>query len=93
MRLGVTDVEQLALKSRLELSEEKKAQYTEALNGILQYLDLLNQLDTTGVEPAFVHPPINVFREDKLEASLDKELALANAPEEEAGAFVVPRIV
>lgn len=94
MKIVEKDVEQVAHLSRLELTAEEKAAYTGSLNKILDYLDLLNKLDTSTVEPAaHVLPLKNVFREDKLQPSLAKELVLANAPKEEAGAFVVPRII
>lgn len=94
MKLTEKDLEQVALRSRLDLTGENKAAYAKSLNAVLDYLDMLNKLDTRTVEPAaHVLPLRNVFREDKLQASLDKEVALANAPEEEAGAFKVPRIV
>ena len=94
MKITEKDVEQLALKSRLDLTVEDKAAYTKSLNASLDYLNILKKLDTSGVEPAaHVLPVKNVFREDTLQVSLDKELVLANAPEEEEGSFKVPRIV
>lgn len=94
MKISEKDIEQLAYLSRLDLAAEKKAAYTESLNVILDYLDMLNKLNTSDVEPAaHVLPIKNVFREDKLQQSLDMEQALANAPEEGEGAFIVPRIV
>lgn len=94
MKITEQDVEQVALFSRFELTEEDKAVHTKSLNAILNYLDMLDELDTNNIEPfAHVLPLKNVFREDKLQPSLAKELVLANAPEEEAGCFKVPRIV
>ena len=94
MKITEKDMEQLALKSRLDLTVEDKAAYTKSLNASLDYIKMLKKLDTRGVDPAaHVLPIKNVFREDTLQESLDKELALANAPEEEAGSFKVPRIV
>ncbi|KAF1086667.1 Aspartyl/glutamyl-tRNA(Asn/Gln) amidotransferase subunit C [Sporotomaculum syntrophicum] len=94
MKITEQNVEQVALFSRLELTEEDKAVYTESLNTILDYLDMLDKLDTNNIEPAaHVLSFKNVFREDKLQSSLAKELVLVNAPEEEAGCFKVPRIV
>lgn len=94
MKISEKDIEQLAFLSRLELTAEDKAAYTRSLNAILDYLDMLNKLDTSTVEPAaHVLPVKNVFREDRLQQSLAVEQALANAPEEGEGAFVVPRIV
>jgi aspartyl-tRNA(Asn)/glutamyl-tRNA(Gln) amidotransferase subunit C len=94
LKITGKDVEQAALMSRLELTEEEKAAYTKSLNAIMGHLDVLKELDTGAAEPAaHVLPIKNVFREDKPEPSLDKELVLANAPDVEAGAFKVPRIV
>ncbi|NLO98434.1 MAG: Asp-tRNA(Asn)/Glu-tRNA(Gln) amidotransferase subunit GatC [Peptococcaceae bacterium] len=94
MRISPEDVEKLALMSCLELREEEKAAYTKFLQAGLDYIDKLNELATAAVEPAVhVLPRVNVFREDTIETGLDKALALANAPEKEAGSFKVPRIV
>ncbi len=94
MSITEKDVEQLAAMSRLELTAEDKAAYVQSLNASLNYLDGLKKLDTGQIEPAGQVLPIkNVFREDTVQASLDKEIVLANAPEVEEGAFKVPRIV
>ena len=61
---------------------------------MLDYIDMLNQLDTEGVEPmSHVFPVHNVFREDVVTNGDDRENMLANAPEQRDGAFVVPRTV
>lgn len=94
MKLTKKDVEHVALLSRLELSEEDKEKYAQSLDAILGYMEILNKVDTSEVEPtAHVLPLKNVVREDKLQECLPKEMALANAPEEEDGCFKVPRIV
>lgn len=94
MQVSEKDIEQLAFLNRLDLTAEDKAAYTKSLNTILDYLAMLKKVDTGAVEPAaHVLPVKNVFREDKLQQSLDIEQVLANAPEVEEGAFVVPRIV
>ena len=59
---------------------------------MLDYIDTLNELDTSGVEPmSHVFPVNNVFREDVVTNGDDREEILANAPEEKEGAFVVPK--
>ncbi len=94
MKISEKEVEQLAFLSRLDLQGEELADWTKSLNAVLDYLELLNNLDISAVEPAaHVLPLKNIFREDRPQQSLDKELVLANAPEEEEGSFVVPRIV
>lgn len=94
MKITEKDMEQLAFMSRLDLTAEDKAAFTKSLTESLIYMDMLKKLNTSSVEPAgHVLPIKNVFREDKLQPSMGKELALANAPEEEEGSFKVPRIV
>lgn len=94
MKINEKDIEQLAYLSRLELTAEDKTAYTESLNAILDCLDMLKKFDSNAIEPAaHVLPIKNVFREDRLQQSLAVEQALANAPEEGEGAFIVPRIV
>lgn len=61
---------------------------------MLDYIDKLNELDTTGVEPmSHVFPVQNVFREDVVVNGDDRENILKNAPEEKDGSFVVPKTV
>jgi len=94
MKISEKEVEQLAFLSRLDLPGEELADWTKTLNAVLDYLEPLNKLDPSAIEPAaHVLPLKNVFREDRPQQSLDKKLVLANAPEEDEGFFVVPRIV
>ena len=61
---------------------------------MLDYIDKLNELDTTGVEPmSHVFPVKNVFREDVVVNGDDRENILKNAPEEKDGSFMVPKTV
>ncbi len=94
MKITQKDVEHVALLSRLKLSEEDKDKYTQSLNAILEYMEILNRVDTSSIEPtAHVLPLKNVFREDEAGETLEKELVLANAPDRENGCFRVPRII
>ena len=64
----------------------------EDMANMLDYIDTLNELDTSGVEPmSHVFPVNNVFREDVVTNGDDREEILANAPEAKEGAFVVPK--
>jgi aspartyl-tRNA(Asn)/glutamyl-tRNA(Gln) amidotransferase subunit C len=88
------DVEHVAELARLELTTAEKEQFIAQLNGILTYIDQLNELDTTDVEPtSHVIPLANIFRDDDVCPSLDRELVLHNAPEESHFFFKVPRII
>ena len=94
MKLNRKDVEHVALLSRLELSDQELDKYTEQLDAILEYIDVLNQVDTSGVEPmAHVLDLRNVMRPDVVQPSLPREAAMQNAPEPENGFFKVPKIV
>lgn len=78
---------------RLKLSEEEAEQYTTQLNDILQFVEKLNELDTEAVEPtSHVLPMQNVLREDEVRPSLERDKALANAPEQQDGMFRVPAV-
>ena len=88
MKLNRKDVEHVALLSRLELSDQELDKYTEQLDAILEYIDVLNQVDTSGVEPmAHVLDLRNVMRPDVVQPSLHRAAALQNAPEPENGFF------
>jgi aspartyl-tRNA(Asn)/glutamyl-tRNA(Gln) amidotransferase subunit C len=88
------DIEKVARLARLELSEEEKVTFGSQLEQILTYMEQLNRLDTSGVEPtSHAIPVYNVFREDEVRPSLPQEEVLAIAPDEEDGHFKVPRII
>ncbi|AEG15261.1 Aspartyl/glutamyl-tRNA(Asn/Gln) amidotransferase subunit C [Desulfofundulus kuznetsovii DSM 6115] len=92
--ITIKDVEHVALLARLELSEEEKQMYTKQLNAILEYAQMLNELNTDDIPPtAHVLPLKNVWREDEVGEHLPPEEVLANAPETEGQFFKVPRIV
>lgn len=87
-------VEHVANLARLNLSEEEKETYTSQLNGILNFFEKLNHLDTANVKPtSHVLDVYNVMREDENRPSLDREVALRNAPEQEEGHFKVPPVM
>jgi aspartyl-tRNA(Asn)/glutamyl-tRNA(Gln) amidotransferase subunit C len=88
------DIEKVARLARLELSEEERETFGNQMEQILAYMEQLNRLDTTGVEPTSHAIPIyNVFRDDEVKPSFPHEEVLAIAPDEEDGHFKVPRII
>ena len=94
MQLTKKDVAWVAHLARLDLDEADLEKVTKQLAGIVAYVDKLNELDTTDVEP-LSHPGAltNVFREDEPGESLPVDDALRNAPEQIKGFFRVPRII
>ncbi|MDQ0203797.1 Asp-tRNA(Asn)/Glu-tRNA(Gln) amidotransferase subunit GatC [Pectinatus haikarae] len=94
MKVSGKDVENVAGLSRLRITEDKMDKYLIEFNDFLEYVDMLQKVDTENVEPtAHVLPLQNVFREDEIKPSLDRDMALSNAPEKENGYFKVPRII
>lgn len=94
MKISEQDIKTVASLSRLRIREDEKDDVLFQLNKILTYVENLQALDTTNVEPTtYALPMQNVFREDKVKPSLDRELALSNAPLKEDGYFKVPRVL
>jgi aspartyl-tRNA(Asn)/glutamyl-tRNA(Gln) amidotransferase subunit C len=94
VKISYEEVEHVARLARVALSEEERERMRAQLDAILTYIDKLNELDTSQVEPtSHVIPMTNVFREDKVRPSLSQEQALANAPDRQEALFRVPRIL
>lgn len=87
-------IEYVGILAKLELSPEEKERAKKDMGEMLDYIDQLNELDTTGVAPmSHVFPVHNVFREDVVENGDDRENMLKNAPEARDGSYQVPKTV
>lgn len=94
MRLTPQEVDHIALLARLDLSPAEREREAAELSQILDYFEKLKELDTEEVEPtSHVMPVVNVLRADESRPGLPREAVLANAPEQAAGMFQVPRVV
>ena len=94
MSLSNADVAKVALLARLRLSPEEIETFTGQLNSIVDHVAQLQELDTTGVEPLAHGIEVrNVFRDDVRGPALDREQALANAPERNRTGFLVPAVL
>ena len=94
--MEITDklVAYVAELAHLKLDGEQRAQAAADLARMIGYVDKLSVLDTEGVEPmSHAFPVTNVFREDEVRDSMDRELVLANAPAAKDGCFLVPKTV
>ncbi len=88
------EVEHIAKLARLEITEAEKNAFSGQLSNILTYMEQLASVDTEGVEPtATVVEQTSVLREDEVRPCLEVGKALANAPVQQDGFFVVPRIL
>jgi aspartyl-tRNA(Asn)/glutamyl-tRNA(Gln) amidotransferase subunit C len=87
-------IEYVGILAKLELSPEEKEAARKDMGSMLDYIDKLNELDTSGVEPmSHVFPVQNVFREDEVRNGDTRTEILKNAPGEKNGMFKVPKIV
>ena len=94
MKITRDQVIYVAQLARLSLPEDRIEIYQAQLDQILTYIDRLNQVDTSSVEPtSHVIPITNVFREDEVKESLPVEEALANAPHRDSLSFCVPKVI
>jgi aspartyl-tRNA(Asn)/glutamyl-tRNA(Gln) amidotransferase subunit C len=88
------DVEYVAELARIKLTPEEVETFRSQLGLVLEHVAKLNEVDVSQVEPmAHSFPVYNVFREDEPRASLDRELALSNAPRQAQGLFIVTKVV
>ena len=87
-------IEYVGILAKLELNEEEKEQAKKDMGAMLDYIDKLNELDTTGVEPmSHVFPVTNVFREDVVTNGDGSEATLSNAPSMKDSGFKVPKTI
>ena len=94
MSLTRDDVEKVALLARLQLDDEETALMTEQLGRIVEYIEQLNELDTSDVTPmAHAIELSNVFAPDQLAPSLPRDEALANAPKRDDECYRVPAVM
>jgi aspartyl-tRNA(Asn)/glutamyl-tRNA(Gln) amidotransferase subunit C len=88
------DVKYVAHLARIGLTPEEEQKLAAHLVGILGYIEKLKELDVTNVEPtAHAVPMVNITRPDEIRPSLSHAAALANAPAQANGLFLVPKIV
>lgn len=93
-RIDDETMEYVAILAKLSLTEDEKEEAKRDMGGMLDYIDMLNELNTEGVEPVtHIFPLTNVFREDTVSADKDRAKLLKNAPELKNGAFKVPKTV
>ena len=87
-------LEYAARLAKIELTEEEKKQEIKDMQSIVSYMEILNTLDTSEIEAtSHIYPIKNVFREDIVTASYNREEILSNAPEKKDGCYKVPKTV
>ena len=94
MKLTRDEVQRVAVLARLRLTPKEETELTEQLDHILAYMEKLDQLDTSNMEP-FSHAvdAVNVLREDQVTNRSNADALLANAPDRDNSFFKVPKII
>lgn len=94
--MKITDelLDYIGILARLHISEEEREKTKQEINKIVEYMDILNELDTTNIEAmSHAFPVRNVFREDIVQPSVNREDIILNAANKKEGCFKVPKAV
>ena len=94
MTIDEATVEKIAHLARLELNTGEKQEMIKDMNKILDFMDKLNEVDTTSVEPlVYMTNEVNVFREDEIKQEITHKEALLNAPKTDGDYFLVAKVI
>ena len=94
MKIDQTALHKIANLSRLEIKPSEEAEMLKSLEDVLTWMEQLNELDTTNVEPLrHMSEAVNVLREDVISEPISHEQALKNAPKHNGTFFLVPKVI
>lgn len=94
MSVSIDETRHLAELSAIELSDDELASLARDIDRIVGYINMLDELDTSGIEPTFQLTGLqNVWREDKVESGLTRDQLLSLAPAKEDGQVKVPKVL
>ena len=97
MKIGPDEVEYVARLANMAITEEEKNTFIGQLNSILEYVEQLNTLDTSQVEPTaqvgYSQSGTDAMRNDSAQVTFSQEDSLQNAPSKGAGHFKVPKVI
>ncbi len=94
MSVTIPEVEKIAQLAKLKFSEDEKVKLQKDMNQVLGYIEQLNELDLTDVEPLEnINETENIMRGDEVKPWLSTEEALKNAPSKTQKFFKVPKVI
>ncbi len=94
MNIDKETVTKIAHLARLEFDEKDADKMLQDMTAMVNFVEKLNEVDTTGVEPlTTMSHEVNALREDEVKNHLDHDLALKNAPSKDADYFRVPKVL
>lgn len=94
MKLDESTIDKIAHLARLEVKPEEKNELIAEMNKILTFMEKLNELDTSAVEPLiYMNNEVNVLRKDEIKTLITHEEALQNAPKSDSEYFRVAKVI
>lgn len=87
-------IDKLAMLSRLQFSETEKQEIKSDLGKMIGFIDTLNTLDTSHIEPLIhISNNVNILREDEVKTEISRSQALKNSPVDDPVFFKVPKVI
>jgi aspartyl-tRNA(Asn)/glutamyl-tRNA(Gln) amidotransferase subunit C len=94
MKIDNEALQKIAHLARLELNSATQDKMLASLEGVLTWMEQLNEIDTTGVEPLIhISEEMNVMRKDEALQTISHDQGLTNAPKRDANFFRVPKVI
>ena len=94
MKIDHSTVDKLSNLAKLEFEQEAKEEIIKDLNNILSFIDKLNELDTSNIEPLiYMGDEVNILREDDVKLEINHEEALKNAAKKDSDYFRAPKVL
>ena len=94
MKLSPETIDKIAHLARLEVQEDEKQGLLDDMSKILAFMDKLNEVDTSGVEPlVYMNDEINVLRDDEINQEITRAVGLKNAPKQGGKFFRVAKVI
>lgn len=94
MSVTTNDIEKAAKLARIQITESDISNVTDSINDVLGLIDKMQSVDTSDVEPlANPHDAVQTLREDVVTATDEREKLMQNAPAQEQGLFLVPKVI
>lgn len=94
MTIDNQTIDKIAHLARLEVTDAERETLLKDMNNILSFMEKLNELDTTGVDPLiYLSDEVNVYREDVVKQEVSVDQALANSPQHDGKYFKVAKVI
>ncbi len=94
MNIDKDTVEKIAHLARLEFDEKEQEQVINDMNNMLSFVNKLNEVDTSTVEPLiYMSDETNILRDDEVKQEITQDQALKNAPKKDSDYFKVPKVI